>query len=78
MAMFNIYVSLPEGKYHFLNPPALRSAPKEPKEAPKAKAPAAPAPATVPSAATARAAAAEKTKEDEAPGGYASRCFLTF
>lgn len=44
---------------------ATRSAPKEPKEAPKAKAPAAPAPATVPSAATARAAAAEKTKEDE-------------
>ena len=61
---------------HFLNPPALRSAPKEPKEAPKAKAP---APATVPStAATAPAAAPEKTKEDEAPGGCGSRCFLTF
>ena len=44
--------------------PALRSVPKEPKEAPKAKAP---APAAVPSAATAPAAAPEKMKEDEAP-----------
>ena len=72
---WDLWKSLSISKYHFLNPPVLRSAPKEPKEAPKAKAP---APATVPSAATARAAAAEKTKEDEAPGGCGSRCFLTF